>query len=221
MEHSGKARRVEILPAILVQTRESFLEQVEIVRPHVRQVHVDMMDGIFVPNKTLPLEELNPLPGGMSYSMHWMVESPEEWIGEVAGSHMHILHVETIRSGSHFDQMESIIRGSGGSLGLSLSPDTPLSEAIKYKERVSRFLVMSVVPGFYGQKYIPEVEPKIARLREECPEHDIEVDGGITLETAPRAAKAGANMLASASTIFNAPDAGEAIKALGRAATGV
>jgi ribulose-phosphate 3-epimerase len=218
MAVSGKVREVEILPAILVKTREDFLESVEKVSPFVSQVHVDIMDNVFVPNQTIGPDELNPLPTGIGYSFHWMVEVPEQGISKMKGTHMHVVHIESVTSDEHFERMRDAIQASGGRMGISLSPDTQLSEVLPYADSVSRFLVMSVVPGFYGQTYIEEVEPKIARLREECPSHDIEVDGGITFETAKRAARAGANMLASASTLFNAPDIGEAIGQMKKAA---
>ena len=212
MPLSRKTREIEILPAILVKDRRRFLEQIEVVKPHVKGVHIDIMDDVFVPNKTISPEELKPLPPGLGYSIHWMVERPEEQIALIPGSHMHMIHIETVESPSHFGEIEKTVKSLGGRLGLSINPDTSLEEALKYKESVSRFLVMSVVPGFDGQKYIREVEPKISRLRELCPNHEIEVDGGITFETAPRAARAGANLLASASTIFRAENPGEAIR---------
>lgn len=205
---------VEILPAILVKDRSHFLEQLEIVKPHVTGVHIDIMDEVFVPNKTIGPEELKPLPEGLEYSLHWMVESPEKWIAKLPGPHVHMIHVETVKSPSHFDEIEKAVKTAGGKLAISLNPGTRLEDVLPYKDRVMRFLVMSVIPGFDGQKYIHEVEPKIERLRECCPDHEIEVDGGINFETAPRAAHAGANVLASASTIFRADNPGEAIKKL-------
>jgi ribulose-phosphate 3-epimerase len=205
---------VEILPAILVKSRSQFLEQAELVKPHVSGVHVDIMDDVFVPNKTIGPAELNPLPKGLEYSFHWMVKSPEKWIARLPGPHVHMVHVETINSSAHFDEIEKTVKNAGGKLAISLNPGTHLEEVLPYKGRVIRFLVMSVVPGFDGQKYIQEVEPKIERLRELCPTHEIEVDGGINFETGPRAARAGANILASASTIFRAENPGEAIRKL-------
>jgi len=214
MSLSHKTPGVEILPAILVKSREQFLEQLELVAPHVKGVHIDIMDNIFVPNETLGVEDLKPLPPGVGYSLHWMVENPEEWISQLPGTHMHMIHIETVESPGHFEKIEAAVKKAGGRLGISLNPDTPLDSVLKYKDHVSRFLVMSVIPGFDGQKYIEEVEPKITRLREECPDHEIEVDGGITFETGPRAVAAGADLLASASTIFRAENPGEAIKKL-------
>ena len=214
MSVSHKTKEVEILPAILVKSRAQFLEQIEIVKADVNGVHIDIMDDIFVPNETLNVDELKPLPPGLSYSIHWMVENPEKQIARLPGTHMHMIHIETIHSQEHFEEIVSTAKSTGGRLGLALNPDTPLESVLPYKEKVSRFLVMSVIPGFDGQKYIEEIEPKLTRLREECPSHQIEVDGGITFDTAPRAVKAGADILASASTIFQADNPKEAIKKL-------
>ena len=166
------------------------------------------MDDVFVPNKTIGSEELKPLPPGLEYSLHWMVESPEKWIATLPGPHVHMIHVETVKSPSHFDEIEKAVKTAGGKLAISLNPGTPLEQVLPYKDRVVRFLVMSVIPGFDGQKYIQEVEPKIQRLRELCPTHEID------FESAPRAARAGANILASASTIFRADNPGDAIRKL-------
>ena len=214
MPASSKTKEIEILPAILVKDRHRFLEQVGMVQEYVKGVHVDVMDDIFVPNKTIGPEELKPLPEGTEYSLHWMVEEPEKWIATMPGPHTHMVHVETLNSDSHFGLVLDTVKDSGGRLGISINPETPLDSVLGYRDDVSRFLVMSVVPGFEGQKYLQEVEPKIERLRETCPGHEIEVDGGINFETAPRAARAGADMLASASTIFRAENPGEAIKRL-------
>lgn len=214
MSLSNKTKGVEILPAILVKSRDQLLEQIELVKPYVDGVHIDMMDNVFVPNETLGIDELKPLPHGLSYSIHWMVQKPEEWIKELPGTHMHMIHIESVESPEHFEKIAKTVKEAGGRLGISLNPDTMVDTILPYKDKVSRFLVMSVIPGFDGQKYIEEVEPKITRLRELCPNHEIEVDGGINFESAPRAAAAGADILASASTIFKAEDPGAAIKKL-------
>jgi len=217
MPPSLKTREIEILPAILVKSREELLEQLNIVQPFVKNVHIDMMDGLFVPNETISVDDLKPLPYGLGYSFHWMVENPEEYISRVPGTHMHIVHIETVHS---WEKIEAAAKKSGGRLGLSMNPDTPVDDVLKYKDKVSRFLVMTVIPGFDGQKYMEEVEPKISHLRKECPSIEIEVDGGINFDTAPRAVKAGASMLASASTIFRSENPGEAIRLLKNYAEG-
>ncbi len=91
MPASLKTREIEILPAILVKSREELLEQIGIVKPFVKNVHIDMMDGLYVPNETISVEDLLPLPYGLGYSFHWMVENPEDYIPQLPGPHMHVV----------------------------------------------------------------------------------------------------------------------------------
>ncbi len=199
--------RVQVVPAILVKSREELLEQIARVRESVSCVHIDMMDDLFVPNRTIGLESLAGLPNGVSYEFHWMVKNPEKWISKVKGNHLHLVHVETI---ADWGAVKRAAARSGGKLGLVLNPETPLEKLEPYLKDVSRVLVMAVHPGFYGQKYISDVEGKIRELRARFPKLEIEVDGGVNSETAERAGAAGANLLAAASAIFSAKDAREA-----------
>jgi len=173
------------------------------------------MDGKFVPNTTVGLDDLVDLPLGPRYEFHWMVESPEQWIVEVPGPHLHIPHIEAISS---FEEIEEAAKRVGGMLGIAFNPETPPERVIFYDKRVSRLMAMTVHPGFAGQKYIREVEDSIRWLRMRNQTIDIEVDGGINIETIGLAVKAGANKLAAASAIFSAPDTGEAIRRLKLAA---
>lgn len=200
----------EIVPAILVKSREELLARISKVKDHVRIIQLDIMDGEFVPNKTIGLEELHDLPEA-KYEFHWMVKDPENWIIEMPGPHMHLIHIETISS---FERIESAVKQAGGRLGLALNPDTPLDKALPYAEKAEEILIMTVHPGFSGQKYMPEMEGKMERLRGLYPDLDIEVDGGINLETIGRAYASGANMLAAASAIFSPEDTGKAVQEL-------
>jgi ribulose-phosphate 3-epimerase len=125
--------------------------------------------------------------------------------------------VETIRS---FDVIETAVKKAGGRLGLAINPETPLEKLLPYAPKAQRILVMTVHPGFSGQKYIVGMEEKIRRLRKQFPTIDIEVDGGVNLKTAPGAYAAGANVLAAASAIFAADDLKSAIDALKKRAVG-
>jgi ribulose-phosphate 3-epimerase len=140
-----------------------------------------------------------------------MVQKPEEWIAQVKGPHMHMVHVEALGS---WKKVVAAVKKSGGKLGVSLSPETPFEKIKPYLDQVEKVLVMSVHPGFYGQNYIPKVELKIRGLRKIIPKTDIEVDGGINSETGVRAAAAGANNLAAATAIFTKPDIGKAVEEL-------
>ena len=201
---------VEVRPAILVKDREELLEHIEKVKPSVKTVHIDIMDNIFVPNKTVGLESLTNLPSGISYEFHWMVKDPENWISRVPGKHMHLVHVETI---SDWTEIEKA-RADGARIGLAINPPTPIEELYPYinDKKIDHVLVMTVNPGFSGQKYIKEVELKVNTLRAKFPELEIEVDGGINQETSERASEAGANILAAASAIFMAKNVPEAVQ---------
>jgi ribulose-phosphate 3-epimerase len=202
---------LEIIPAVLVKTKEELLEHISRVRNYVHTIHIDIMDNKFVPNFTIGVKELQELPPGLKYEMHWMVQRPEEWIAKVKGPHMHMVHVEAVGS---WKNLAKAVKESGGRLGVALNPETSLEKLKPHLGNAEKILVMSVHPGFYGQKYIPDVEAKIRELRRMLPKAEIEVDGGINPETALRASGAGANELAAASAIFAKPDIGKAVEDL-------
>jgi ribulose-phosphate 3-epimerase len=202
---------VEVVPAILVKSREELLDYIARVRGSVSVVHVDIMDNEFVPNKTIGLESLAGLPNGVSYEFHWMVKNPERWIAKMNGKYLHLVHVETIDK-ENWGELKKICARSGCRLGLVINPETEIKKLEPYMRDVSRVLVMAVHPGFYGQTYIPDVEEKIRALRAKFPSLEIEVDGGVNPETAKRACGAGANVLAAASAVYSAKNPHEAIK---------
>ncbi|HLC68765.1 MAG TPA: ribulose-phosphate 3-epimerase [Candidatus Bilamarchaeaceae archaeon] len=206
---------LEIIPAVLVKTREDLLSQIEQVMPYVKNVQIDIMDGKFVPNKTIGLDELADLPMGVGYEFHWMAYNPEQWIEQVPGPHLHLVHVESMGPFSHLSET---VKKVGGRLGLAFNPETPLDRIHPYQKQVERIMAMTVHPGFSGQKYIPGVEANIRELRKENPVLDIEVDGGINRETIQGAVKAGANKIGAASAIFASTDIQQAIKELEEAA---
>ncbi|MDD2655380.1 MAG: ribulose-phosphate 3-epimerase [Candidatus ainarchaeum sp.] len=199
---------LEVIPAVLVKTREELLDHISRVSNYVKTIHIDIMDNKFVPNFTIGIKELQDLPSGLKYEIHWMVERPEEWIGKVKGPYLHMVHVEAVES---WEKLAEAVKGSGGRLGVALNPETPLEKLKPHLQNAEKILVMSVHPGFYGQKYIPEVEAKVKELRRMLPKAEIEVDGGINPETGMRVASCGADNLAAASSIFAKPDAGKAI----------
>ena len=202
---------VEVVPAVLVKSREELLEHIARVRESVSVVHIDIMDNEFVPNKTIGLESLSELPDGISYEFHWMVKNPERWIAKINGNHLHLVHVETINK-KNWEALKKICVRSGCRLGLVLNPETAIEKLEPYIKEVSRVVAMAVHPGFYGQKYISDVEEKIRALRTGFPELEVEVDGGVNPETAERACGAGANFLAAASAVYSAKNPREAIE---------
>jgi transketolase len=201
---------VEVIPAILVKSREELLAHIDKIKPSVTTAHIDIMDNIFVPNNTIGLESLSNLPSGISYEFHWMVRDPENWVLKVPGNHTHLVHVEAI---SDWNEIEKA-RAVGGKIGLAINPPTPVETLYPYitDKDVKHVLIMTVNPGFSGQSYIAEVESKINALRAKFPTLEIEVDGGINPETSERASEAGANILAASSSIFKAKSIPEAVQ---------
>lgn len=178
--------------------------------------HIDVMDGHFVPNITIgpavvkDIRKLTKLP----LDVHLMIEQPQKFIGSFAdaGSDMLTVHIETVTKAEL--RSESLeLRKRGIKLGISLNPATPLSRITPLLGIVDFVLVMSVNPGFGGQRFIPAVLPKIRKLRSIF-EGDISVDGGINAQTAKAAVRAGANILACGSHIFNSKNYKQTIRRL-------
>ncbi|MCM8780915.1 MAG: ribulose-phosphate 3-epimerase [Candidatus Omnitrophica bacterium] len=176
-------------------------------------VHIDVMDGQFVPNISIgpvvikDIRKVTKLP----LDVHLMIQKPLRYVDNFiqAGSDMITMHVETI-SERLYKRYVSDLKLQNIKFGISLNPDTPLKKIIPFLSMVDFVLVMSVNPGFSGQKFVPQVLPKIRRLRDIF-KGDIAVDGGINHNTAKSVVKAGANILAAGSYIFNSADYKEAI----------
>jgi ribulose-phosphate 3-epimerase len=184
-------------------------------------VHVDVMDGHFVPNITIGpgvVAALRPHTGKV-LDVHLMIAPADPYIEAFAkaGSDVITVHAE---AGPHLDRSLQLIRSLGKKAGVSLTPQTPES-AIQYVlDRLDLILVMTVNPGFGGQAFIPAMVDKVARIRSMIgarPIH-LEVDGGVTPETAGAVAKAGANVLVAGSAVFKGGRYAENIAAIRAAA---
>ena len=186
-------------------------------------VHVDIMDGRFVPNITFGpvivrhLRKLTELP----LDVHMMVVEPERHLRAIAeaGADMITVHCEAT---VHLQRTLSDIRALGKKVGVALNPSTPTSALEYILADVDLILVMTVNPGFMGQLFLPHVVPKITEIRQMVKERGfdirIEVDGGISAETAPVVSRAGAEILVAGAAIFNQHDRHEAIGRLRAAA---
>ncbi|MCK4718201.1 MAG: ribulose-phosphate 3-epimerase, partial [Thermoplasmata archaeon] len=182
-------------------------------------LHIDIMDGHFVPNLTMGpcvVKKLRPVTK-LPFDVHLMVTHPEHFIEPFAdaGADYITFHLE---AESHLDDCIEKARRLGVKVGLSINPPTPIEKALPYLDRLDMLLVMSVNPGFAGQGFISEVLSKIARAREEIEERGlntvIEVDGGITDQTSAPAAKAGAEIFVAGSYLFKGGDMAEKIRVL-------
>jgi len=204
---------VEISPSFLTADLTRLGDQVgAAMLAGAERLHVDVMDGRFVPNLTfgpLVVAALKPLTeaAGALMEVHLMIDQPENLIPEFAqaGAQLIIVHVET---SLHLNRTIQQIKSLGLKAGVTLNPATPLVTLEEVLEEVDQVLVMSVNPGFGRQTYLPGSTEKISRLRQMLRERyldhvDLEVDGGVSPSNAAEVASAGANVLVAGSAIFN------------------
>lgn len=182
-------------------------------------IHVDVMDGRFVPNLTLGPVVVEALRRNTSLPLdvHLMIVEPERYVADFAAAGADIISIQ-VEAARHPERVLSQIRALGKRAGIVLNPHTP-EDAVRYLlEAADLVLVMSVNPGFGGQRFMPSVLPKLRAIREWIDGRglavDLEVDGGITEETAPLAVAAGARVLVSGSALFGSADRARTIAAL-------
>lgn len=214
---------VRIAPSVLSTDIGRLREQVaQATEGGAAWLHVDVMDGHFVPNLTFGAPMIRALRGisDLPLDVHLMVEHPERYIAEyaAAGADVFTFHPEAT---VHVQRHLATIREQGMSAGLALNPGTPLSLLEEVIDDVDLVLVMSVNPGYGGQRYIPASTRKIARIRGmlDAAGNDaaLEVDGGITVDTIAEATNAGADTFVAGTAVFGEPDIAEAVRALTRA----
>ncbi len=185
-------------------------------------LHVDVMDGHFVPNLTLgpPVVAAIHAVARRPLDVHLMISEPARYAGEFAraGAHVLTFHVEAARGEQARDTVRAFRDQGVPLVGVSLKPDTPVSELAPLLPEVDLVLVMSVFPGFGGQRFMPEVLPKVRWLREQGFAGHVEMDGGLNAETVPLCAAAGTNAFVAGSAVFGAKDARSAIAGLRAAA---
>jgi len=203
------ANKIKLAPSILSADFGRLGEQViEATRAGADYIHVDVMDGHFVPNITvgpLVVAAIRPYTN-LPLDVHLMIESPEKYIQQFvqAGANIITVHVEVC---PHLHRVVESIKELGVKAGVSLNPSTPLTTVDEVLSALDLVLLMSVNPGFGGQQFIEGTVGKIARLRRRLDElglaAELEVDGGINAEIAPRVAKAGARVLVAGAAVFN------------------
>ena len=172
-------------------------------------LHIDVMDGHFVPNITLgaPIVKCMRPHSDLVFDVHLMISDPKKYVPDFvkAGADVITFHVE---SDAPVDETIDLIRSLGCVPALAVKPATPAEVVFPYLEKLGMVLVMTVEPGFGGQSFMEDMMPKVSALRDEIQRRglsvDIQVDGGISLKTVETAAKAGANVLVAGSAIFGA-----------------
>ena len=183
-------------------------------------LHFDVMDGCFVPNISFGVPVLQSLHKAMPeafYDVHLMIRRPLEYVDAFAkaGASCITFHLE---SESHVQHTIDAIHAAGCKAGISIKPGTPVSEILPWLDQLELVLVMSVEPGFGGQKFMPVALEKLNELRAECDKRGLspwlEVDGGVDATTGPLCVKAGANLLVAGSAVFGKADMAQAVREL-------
>jgi len=203
---------IEVSPSILAADKEKFISEIYSIEvAGADYVHIDVMDDIFVPNKTDMIEftQIIKQISNIPLDVHLMVKDVKKYIDMFLPLEPNIItfHIEAI---DNIDEIIEYITQNNIKVGLSIKPNTPIEELYPYLEKVHMVLIMTVEPGFGGQKLIPETIEKVKELKNYIQKNeieiDIEVDGGITLENSSVLANAGANILVAGTSVFKAND---------------
>ncbi len=201
----------EVIPSILVKSSQEFTDKLRLVESFVGRVHVDIADGIFVPNKTIDgVDEVESADSQVLFGVHLMVSKPENHLARWLEAPIESIsfHIEATNKEQ---QVIDEIKEADILVGIALNPATPVSSIEDYVNQLDFVHFMTVEPGFYGGEFIPDVIKKIADFHYFYPDMPITVDGGITPENATELVQAGATTLIVGSYIFQAKEIKKAL----------
>ncbi|MSO20861.1 MAG: ribulose-phosphate 3-epimerase [Acidobacteria bacterium] len=218
------SRQIEILPSILSADMARFGEEIERVKQGgARVIHVDVMDGHFVPNISIgpPVVKSLRRATDLLLDVHLMIENPDLYIPEfiAAGADVVTVHQEASR---HLDRTISLMRASGTEAGVAINPATPVETLSEILHLVDMVLIMSVNPGFGGQKFIPYTLDKVRQLDRKRQERGldfrIEIDGGLTPDNVAEAIRAGVDWVVAGNSVYGSPDPASRVQLMSRLA---
>jgi ribulose-phosphate 3-epimerase len=200
-----------IIPAVIAKTQKELDDIFSRIKDSARLLQLDIMDGEFVPNNSLDFDFRLPEKKYL-YEAHLMIDDPEKWVDENwERVDAVIAHFESVKNPERI--IESV-KTKGKKIAFALNPETDTDLILNYLDDIDQVLIMTVNPGFYGGKFLPEMSDKIRRLRKLRSDLDIEVDGGIKPDTIEEVCDAGANMFVSGSYLVNSDDVKERIRIL-------
>jgi len=191
-----------VVPAILTDNPKALETMVRQTESFTDWVQFDIMDGRFVPSKSITHQHLRNLPMKLSWEAHLMVEEPENYLEgfKKAGAHKVVFHYEATCSPQ---EVISLARRLGLGVGLAINPDTPVSAILPLIDKIDSVLFLSVYPGFYGKEFIPEVLDRIREFKQLYPDTETGIDGGVKENNIARIAQDGIDFIYIGSAIFH------------------
>jgi ribulose-phosphate 3-epimerase len=206
---------MEIIPAILARTKEELEQMVRKIEPHTEWAHIDIMDGAFTGNDQtiLGYDEISSIGTKLRLGVHLMVVQPEQYVPQWLKTKVEriFLHVE---SQGRLSDLFLSIRSQGKQAGIVINPETPADAVLEFLPMVEYVQFMTVHPGSYSRPFLTDMLDKISTFHDNHPETPIAVDGGMTPETVPMVAGAGATIIVTGHYVMASDDPGKAISEL-------
>ncbi|EKX45722.1 hypothetical protein GUITHDRAFT_71207 [Guillardia theta CCMP2712] len=218
---SFHTRSPAILPSLLACDLAKLADEANRVAPTSEDyVHLDVMDGHFVPNLSwgAPVIKCLKPHSKAFFDVHLMVSEPAKWVKDMAeaGANMFTFHIEVMKDEQETRSLIQAIKAANMKCGIAVKPKTAVSTVFPFVDDLDLVLVMTVEPGFGGQAFMADMMPKVEELREKFPNLDVEVDGGIGPNNIDECAKAGANWIVAGSSVFKAKNPQEVIVSMKR-----
>lgn len=207
------SKTIQIVPAILTDDPKALETMVRQTETFTSYAQLDIMDGRFVPSQSITCEHIARLTIKLDWEAHLMVLRPETYLEDFqrAGAQKIVFHYEATDSPS---EVISLVRKSSLGVGLAVNPETPVSAILPLASEIDSVLFLSVNPGFYGSKFIPEVLDKIREFRKAQPNLEIGIDGGIKESNIAQIARSGVDVICVGSAILQQPQPGESYRRL-------